>query len=117
MGRWPEETAFGPARSAGPQLSAALAALLVLLANVAGVPAQDPTLRVIYTAFGLVLLVLVLSVLDVTVFQSAPTSSWRGRLPTIFVDVARFLLIGAGLALTLSLVWGPRSAGCSPRWA
>ncbi|ORV42799.1 hypothetical protein AWC02_15845 [Mycolicibacter engbaekii] len=88
-----------------------LAALLVLLANVAGVPEQDPTLRVIYTAFGLVLLVLVLSVLDVTVFQSAPTSSWRGRIPTIFIDVARFLLIGAGLALTLSLVWGAKIGG------
>ena len=88
-----------------------LAALLVLLAKVAGVPGQDPTLRVIYTAFGFVLLVLLLAVLDVTFFQSAPKGSWRDRIPTIFVDVARFLLIGVGLALTLSHIWGARIGG------
>lgn len=88
-----------------------LGALLILLAKVAGVPGDDPTLRVIYTAFGFVLLVLLLSVLDVTFFQSAPKGSWRGRIPTIFIDVARFLLIGVGLALTLSLVWGAKIGG------
>ncbi len=88
-----------------------LGALLVLLAKVAEVPEHDPTVRVIYTAFGFVLLVLLLSVLDVTFFQSAPKGSWRGRIPTIFVDVARFLLIGAGLALILSLVWGAKIGG------
>ncbi|KLO27850.1 membrane protein [Mycolicibacter heraklionensis] len=88
-----------------------LGALMVLLAEVAGVPEHDPTLRVIYTAFGFVLLVLLLSVLDVTFFQSAPKDSWRGRIPTIFIDVARFLLIGVGLALTLSLVWGAKIGG------
>ena len=88
-----------------------LGALLVLLAKVAEVPEHDPTMRVIYTAFGFVLLVLLLSVLDVTFFQSAPKGSWRGRIPTIFVDVARFLLIGAGLALILSLVWGAKIGG------
>lgn len=88
-----------------------LGALLVLLAKVAGVPGEDPTLRVIYTAFGFVLLVLLLAVLDVTFFQSAPQGSWRGRIPTIFIDVARFLLIGVGLALTLSLVWDAKIGG------
>ena len=88
-----------------------LGALSVLLAKVAGVSGQDPALRVIYTVFGFVLLVLALSVLDVTFFQSAPKDSWRGRMPTIFVDVARFLLIGVGLALTLSHVWGARIGG------
>lgn len=88
-----------------------LAALLALLSKVAGVPEEDPTLRVIYTAFCVGVLVLVLSVLDVTFFQSAPKGSWRDRIPTIFVDVARFLLIGAGLAMTLSFVWGAKIGG------
>ena len=88
-----------------------LGALLILLAKVAGLPGQDPALRVIYTVFGVVLLMVLLSVLNVTFFQSAPTGSWRGRIPTIFVDVARFLLIGLGLALTLSHVWGARIGG------
>lgn len=88
-----------------------LGALLVLLAHVAGVPGHDPTLRIIYTAFGFVVLVVLLSGLNVTFFQSAPKGSWRSRIPTIFVDVARFLLIGVGLALILSHVWGARIGG------
>jgi len=88
-----------------------LGALLVLLAQVVGVPAQDPTLRIIYTGFGFILLVLLLSGLNVTFFQSAPKGSWRGRIPTIFIDVARFMLIGIGLALILSHVWGAKIGG------
>lgn len=88
-----------------------LGALLALLVPVAGVPAQDPTVRVIFTVFGFMLLVLVLSGFNVTFFQSAPKGSWRGRIPTIFIDVARFLLIGLGLALILSHVWGARIGG------
>lgn len=88
-----------------------LGALLALLVPVAEVSAEDPMVRVIYTAFGFMLLVLLLSGLNVTFFQSAPQGSWRGRIPTIFVDVARFLLIGAGLALILSYVWGAKIGG------
>lgn len=88
-----------------------LGALMVLLAQVAGVPGHDPTLRIIYTAFGFVVLVVLLSGLNVTFFQSAPKGSWRSRIPTIFVDVARFLLIGVGLALILSHIWGARIGG------
>ncbi|MEZ0381686.1 mechanosensitive ion channel domain-containing protein [Mycobacterium sp. pW045] len=88
-----------------------LGALLIVLGQVAAVPAQDPTVRVIYTLFGFVLLVLLLSGLNVTFFQSAPKGSWRGRIPTIFIDVARFLLIGVGLALILSYVWGAKIGG------
>ncbi len=88
-----------------------LSALLALLVPVAGVPSQDPTVRVIYTAFGFMLLLLLLSGLNVTFFQSAPKGSWRNRIPTIFIDVARFLLIGIGLALILSHVWGAKIGG------
>lgn len=88
-----------------------LGALLVLLVPVAGVATQDPTVRVIFTVFGFMLLVLLLSGLNVTFFQSAPKGSWRGRIPTIFIDVARFLLIGLGLALILSHVWGAKIGG------
>lgn len=88
-----------------------LGALLVLLVPVAGMSSREPVVRVIYTVFGFVLLVLLLSGLNVTVFQSAPKGSWRGRIPTIFIDVARFMLIGVGLALILSHVWGAQIGG------
>ena len=57
------------------------------------------------------MLVLLLSGLNATVFEGAPEESWRKRLPTIFLDVARFAVIGVGLALMLSYIWGVRIGG------
>ena len=63
------------------------------------------------TVFGFVALLLVLSGLNATVFEGAPEGSWRQRVPTIFRDVTRFLLIAIGLALIFSYVWGVRVGG------
>jgi small-conductance mechanosensitive channel len=88
-----------------------LAALLVLLVKVAQVPAGMDSVRVLATVFGFVVLLLVLSGLNATVFEAAPQGSWRQRVPTIFRDVTRFLLIAVGLALIFSYVWGVRVGG------
>jgi small-conductance mechanosensitive channel len=88
-----------------------LAALLVLLINVAQVPAEFTSVRVLATVFGFMVMLLLLSGLRSTVFEGAPEGSWRQRLPAIFLDVTRFLLIGAGLAVILSYVWGVRVGG------
>lgn len=88
-----------------------LGAVLLLLVKASEVPAEDPTVRVLTTAFGFLVLVLLLSLLNATLFQGAPQQSWRKRLPAIFVDVARFALIGIGLAVILSYIWGVRVGG------
>lgn len=88
-----------------------LGALLVLLVNVARMPSQFTSVRVLATVFGFVLLVLLLSGLNATVFEGAPQGSWRRRVPGIFLDVTRFVLIGAGLAVIFSYVWGVRVGG------
>ncbi|OBH16375.1 mechanosensitive ion channel domain-containing protein [Mycobacterium sp. E3247] len=88
-----------------------LGALLLLLVKASQVPAGDGTVRILTTVFGLLVLVLVLSALNATVFEGAPDDSWRKRLPTIFVDVARFGVIGVGLAVMLSMIWGVRIGG------
>jgi small-conductance mechanosensitive channel len=88
-----------------------LATLLLLLVNAAQVPRSDGIVRILATVFGFLLLVLVLSGLSTTVFEGAPQDSWRKRLPTIFLDVARFAVIGIGLALILSFIWGVRVGG------
>lgn len=88
-----------------------LGALLVLLVQVAKMPAAFTSVRVLATVFGFVVLVLLLSGLNATVFEGAPQGSWRQRIPGIFLDVTRFLLIGAGLAVILSYVWGVRVGG------
>ncbi len=86
-------------------------ALLLLLVKASDVPASDTSVRILTTVFGFLVLVLLVSGLNATVIQAAPQDSWRKRLPVIFLDVARFALIGAGLAVILSYVWGVRVGG------
>jgi small-conductance mechanosensitive channel len=86
-------------------------ALLLLLVKASQVPASDASVRILTTVFGFLVLVLLVSGLNATVIDGAPQGSWRKRLPIIFLDVTRFALIGAGLAVILSHVWGVRIGG------
>src|SRR5277367_3212291 len=88
-----------------------LAALLLLLVKVARVSARVTSVEVLATVFGFVVLLAVLSGLNATLFEGAPQGSWRQRVPAIFRDVTRLLLIAVGLALILSYVWGVRVGG------
>ncbi|MGD9622169.1 MAG: mechanosensitive ion channel family protein [Mycolicibacterium sp.] len=88
-----------------------LAALLALLTGANQVSVHATPVRVVSTALGFVVMVLLLSGLNATLFDSAPKGSWRQRIPTIFLDVARFALIAVGLALILSVVWGANVGG------
>jgi small-conductance mechanosensitive channel len=88
-----------------------LGALLLLLVKASEIPAGEVPVRLLTTVFGFLVLVLLLSGLNATVFEAAPEDSWRKRLPVIFLDVARFTLIGVGLALILSYIWGVRVGG------
>ncbi len=88
-----------------------LVALLLLLVKASQVPAGEVTVRLLTTVFGFLVLVLVLSGLNTAVFEGAPEESWRARLPAIFLDVARFAVIGVGLVVILSYIWGVRVGG------
>ncbi len=88
-----------------------LIALLMLLIEVEQVPARLNSVRVLATVFGFLVLVLLLSGLNATLFEGAPEGSWRKRVPTIFRDVTRFLLIAVGLGVIFSYVWGVRVGG------
>jgi small-conductance mechanosensitive channel len=88
-----------------------LAALLLLLVKATQVSTADTSVRVVATVFGFVVLMLLLSGLNATLFQSAPEGTWRNRMPGIFIDVARFVLIAVGLALIFSYIWGANVGG------
>ena len=88
-----------------------LAALLLLLIKATEVSAEATPVRIVSTVLGFVLLVLVLSGLNATLFQGAPEGSWRKRIPSIFLDVARFLVIAVGLAIIFSYIWGANVGG------
>ncbi|KAA0082011.1 hypothetical protein CIW52_20250 [Mycolicibacterium sp. P9-64] len=88
-----------------------LAALLLLLTKATEVSAEATPVRIVSTVLGFVLLILVLSGLNATLFQGAPEGSWRKRIPSIFLDVARFLVIAVGLAIIFSYIWGAKVGG------
>jgi small-conductance mechanosensitive channel len=88
-----------------------LGALLVLLVGAMQISGETTTVRVVATVFGFVVLVLLLSGTNATLFQGAPEGSWRKRIPSIFLDVARFALIAIGVGLIFAYIWGAHIGG------
>lgn len=88
-----------------------LGALLILLVQAMQVSGETTPVRIVATVFGFVVLVLLLSGLNATVFQGAPEGTWRKRIPSIFLDVARFALIAIGVGLILAYIWGAHVGG------
>jgi small-conductance mechanosensitive channel len=88
-----------------------LGVLLVLLVGAFQISGEATPVRVVATVFGVVVLVLLLSGTNATLFQGAPEGTWRKRIPSIFLDVARFALIAIGVGLILAYVWGAHIGG------
>ena len=85
--------------------------LLLLLVKVAGDSGEDSTVRIVATALGFCAMLFALALVNAGLFASAERTSWRGRLPSIFIDLARLLLIVIGTAILLSVVWGANVGG------
>ena len=88
-----------------------LGALLLLLTQTTNISFETTGIRMIATVLGFFILVMALSGVSATVFANAPTGSWRRRMPSIFIDVARFAIIAVGLAIILAYVWGANVGG------
>ncbi len=88
-----------------------LGALLLLLVQAMEISDDATSVRLVATLFGVVLLTLVLSGLNATLIQGAPEDSWRRRIPSIFLDVARFALIAVGITVIMAYVWGANVGG------
>ncbi|WP_154795964.1 mechanosensitive ion channel family protein [Occultella kanbiaonis] len=86
-------------------------ALFALLAFAVQSPADQVWVRVVATVFGFLVILLVLSSFNVALFANATPGSWRERIPTIFVEIARLALVVVGLALLFSWVWGADVGG------
>ncbi|UNK70800.1 mechanosensitive ion channel family protein [Microbacterium sp. H1-D42] len=80
-------------------------ALFALLTFAIRSPADQVWVRVVATIFGFLLILLVLSAFNVVLFANASEGSWRKRIPTIFVEIARLVLVVVGLAILFSWVW------------
>jgi small-conductance mechanosensitive channel/CRP-like cAMP-binding protein len=88
-----------------------LGALLLGIVKTTNISVEATGVRIMSTVFGFIVLIMVLSGVNATVFAGAPKGSWRRRLPTIFIDVARFVIIALGLALILAYIWGANVGG------
>lgn len=90
-----------------------LAALVVLLAVIPDdIVANDSNgFKIAATALGLLLLNFGISSLNTALFVNADRGSWRQKLPSIFIDLARIVIIAIGLAVLFSWVWGADVGG------
>ena len=86
-------------------------ALLLLMTGATQMPAESTPVRIVGTLVAFAILVLLLSGIKASVFSSAPEQSWRQRVPGIFLDVVRFVIIAVGLGLILAYIWGAKIGG------
>jgi small-conductance mechanosensitive channel len=81
-------------------------ALLLLLAQTADVGSTAVNwVRVVATIFGFLVILALLGGLNLVIFETAKTGSWRSRVPSIFIEVARVILIVVCLGVLFSVVW------------
>lgn len=88
-----------------------VAALLALLAFAVRSEADLVWPRVVATVLGFLVILLLLSAFNVVLFTNAKEGSWRERIPTIFVEIARLVLVVVGLAFLFQWVWGADVGG------
>ncbi|NYF08867.1 small-conductance mechanosensitive channel [Leifsonia sp. AK011] len=79
---------------------------LLLLLNQATYADIDLTwTQVTATVFGFLLILVLLNSLNFALFVTARQGSWRSKVPSIFVDIVRVILIVVSLAILFSVVW------------
>ena len=62
-------------------------------------------IKIFATLFWTVAIYSALSLLNAALFLGAKEGSWRANVPTLFLDLSRFILILVGVAIVLSTVW------------
>jgi small-conductance mechanosensitive channel len=81
-------------------------ATLVLLTKVIGWSRDATPVRVVETILWLCVVNTALSFLNALWFVRAKEGSWQAKMPRLFVDMARAMIVLACLAIVLSAVWG-----------
>ena len=85
--------------------------LHILLQQVIGLAATTVPMRVADTLLWISLIYGALSLLNGVLFEEAPKGSWQSKVPQLFRDLGRFLLILIGSSIVLSTVWGADLGG------
>lgn len=80
-------------------------ALLLLLSQVGYLHVAPTWTQIVATIFGFLIILLLLNGLNFGLFVTAREGSWRGRVPSIFVDIVRLVLIVVGIGVLFAVVW------------
>ena len=81
-------------------------AALVLLTKVIGWQFAATPVRLVQTVFWLFVVNAALSFLNAVLFAGARKGTWQEKMPRLFVDMTRGLIVLICLAVVLSVVWG-----------
>lgn len=81
-------------------------ALFIVLTRAGDLSSENNGVRVVATMVGLIAVSVALGLLNAVLFDQASEGSWQARLPSIFIDLARLVMILAGAAIVASFVWG-----------
>jgi len=88
-----------------------LTALGLFLRWVLLLPETSLMVRVTETVFWATVIVTVMGGVNNLVFESARPGTWQSKVPRLLRDVLRLVLVGIGLAIVYSFVWGREIGG------
>jgi small-conductance mechanosensitive channel len=86
-------------------------ALFIFVTSILEMPLESTASRVTETIFWVVLLYAILGLFNDLFFGLAGTDSWRERVPTLFRDLVRAILVAVGGLVIYSKVWGQEVEG------
>ena len=88
-----------------------LGGMLVLMSQAELTTDEVDWVRVVATAFGFLVVLVLLNAVNLFMFTRASEGTWRQRLPKIFVDLGRAVLIVVAVAVIFAWVWGADVGG------
>lgn len=86
-------------------------ALLLLLSQAAYLKVDWNWTRIIATLFGFLVILLLINGFNLAFFETAKRGTWRQRVPSIFVELIRVVLIVVFVAMLFGFVWGADIGG------
>jgi small-conductance mechanosensitive channel len=86
-------------------------ALLIFMRYVLELPQANTASRLVESVFWVFLLFAALGVVNDMVFGATSKDSWRGRVPKLFSDLLRAVLVAIGAMVIYSNVWGREVQG------
>ena len=85
--------------------------LQILLVQVMGLSRSTTVVRLAETMLWISLIYGALTLLNSILFEGASQGSWQAKVPQLFRDLGRFLLVLLGSSIVLSTVWGADLGG------